>query len=110
MGASIPATAAAVLALIGLEVLSSPARPVLHNVLHDHADTNSRATLLSLLSLAAMAGAFGGSLAFPFVVTHTSMSVGLLLAGGAIVLAAAPLTIRAPSVVEPAAKVFASRH
>jgi MFS family permease len=110
MGASIPATAAAVLAVIGLEVLSSPAGPVLHNVLHEHADANTRATVLSLLSLAAMAGAFVGSLAFPFVVTHTSMSLGLLLAGGAIVLAAVPLAIRPPSAVAPAAPELAIRQ
>jgi predicted MFS family arabinose efflux permease len=110
MGASIPATAAAVLAVIGLEVLSSPAGPVLRNLLHDHADAASRATLLSLLSLATMAGAFVGSLAFPVIVTHTSMSLGLLLAGGAIVLAAAPLAIRSPPVVEPAAPELARHH
>jgi MFS family permease len=110
MGASIPATAAAVLAVIGLEVLSSPAGPVLRNLLHDHADATTRATLLSLLSLAAMAGAFVGSLAFPFVVAHTSMSLGLLLAGGTVVLAAAPLAIRSPSVVAPAEPEFASHH
>ncbi len=110
MGASIPATAAALLAVIGLEVLSSPAGPVLRNLLHDHADATTRATLLSLLSLAAMAGALAGSLAFPFVVTHSSMSLGLLLAGGAIVLAAAPLAIRTPAAVEPSTPELANHH
>ena len=110
MGASIPVTATAVLAVIGIEVLNSPAGPVLRNVLHDHADATTRATVLSLLSLAAMAGAFLGSLSFPLVVAHTSMSVGLLLAGGAIVLAAAPLTVRTPSIVEPAKPELAGRH
>ena len=40
---------------------------------------------------------------------HNLASLPHISVGGAIVLAAAPLTIRAPSVVEPAANVLASR-
>lgn len=94
MGASIPATAMAVVAMIGLEVLISPAGPILRNVLHDHTGSETRATLLSVVSLISMAGGFGGSLVFTFLVERTSLSLGLFLGGLTGVVAALPLLIR----------------
>jgi sugar phosphate permease len=93
MGGSIPVAAMAVVAVVGLEVLTSPAAPILRNVLHDHTGSETRATLLSVVSLVSMGGAFIGSLVFPFVVERTSLSVGLFLAGLTAAVAAFPLLI-----------------
>ena len=85
---------------IGAYFATGPARPLLGEILHARVGSAQRATLLSVQSLAAMAGAVFGSLALPALADATSTGLALAVGGVVIVVGALPLIgLRSPSFV-----------
>jgi len=96
--AGVPLVPVMVASYVGLQVLSSPAGPLLGNILHAEVSEGARTALLSLVSLAGMFGAFAGSIAIPVLAQHISVSIGFITAGLAVALGAIPLLRRDASV------------
>jgi len=85
---------------VGAYLVTGPARPLLGEILHARVASAQRATLLSVQSLAAMAGAVLGSLMLPALADATSTGLALAVGGVVIVLGALPLAglpVRSPA-------------
>jgi hypothetical protein len=94
----VPLVPVLVVAYVAAYSAAAPARPLLGEILHARVGSAQRATLLSVQSLASMAGAVLGSLALPALADTTSTGLALALGGVVIVLGALPLVgLLAPS-------------
>lgn len=88
MLATAPATIAVVAGYLSKRVFTGPTMPLISGVVHGRVTSSQRATLLSLLSLAAMLGAGLGSILLAQLADRTSASWALGAGGAALIIGA----------------------